>query len=143
MENSRIPSKKISFSPPKDSGDGEELLKLRYSELISFKEKLVSRKQGIDNQIYDLRRDIVIVCESIQKNPELREARIERIRKRELDKKYEYLSNLQAHVQKWLNSDIERLTRKAMKKANILPYRSSGDPNVLKFDLPIRILVGV
>lgn len=143
MENSRIPSKKISFSHPKDLGDGEELLKLRYSELISFKEKIVSRKQGIDNQIYDLRRDIVIVCESIQKNPELREARIEQIRKRELDKKYEYLSNLQAHVQKWLNSDIERLTRKAMKKANILPYRSSGDPNVLKFDLPIRILVDV
>lgn len=143
IENSRIPSRKISFSHLKDLGDGGELLKLRFNELISLKKELLFRKQGIDNQIYDLRRDIIITCESIQKNPDLREARIKQIRKRELDEKYEYLSNLQGCIQRWLNSDIERLTRKAMKKVNILPYRSSGDPNVLKFDLPIRILVGV
>ncbi len=143
IENSRIPSKKTSFSHLKDLGDGEELLKLRFNELISIREELVFRKQGIGNQIYDLRRDTIIICESIQKNPDIREARIEQIRKRERDRKYEYLSDLQGRIQKWLNSDIERLTRKAMKKVNILPYRSSGDPNVLKFDLPIRILMGI
>ena len=122
----------------------EERLKVtrnQYKLSEVHRNKFITYGQQIENLIAsELQKIFELEKNKQQKEKEYQE-KIDELRIQEQIKKENRLEDLEYMIKTWLSSDVERLTKKFMKKLKIYPMEYVYERNVLKSE-PIRLLIG-
>lgn len=113
----------------------QQELRVRQQELGILLQEIEARLQAEQQQLIELEQ-------LHQQNLDEYQQRLDELMFKEQCLKKSELLELEEKVQEWLGNDIERLTRKAMKKLKIIDITDTGELNALQNE-SIRVLIGV
>lgn len=116
-----------------------EQQRLKYT---SDKQQLIAHAQELHGQIQTNCNYITLLKITYQQQIEAQQQTIEELVEQECQSKLLRLQHLEDQAQQWLKDDVDRFTKRAMRKANLLPQEHLGEPASLKTE-PIHVLIGI
>jgi len=119
-----------------------QALEARQQELRIRQQELGILQREIEARLQAEQQEIIELEQLYQQNLDEYQQRLDELKFQEQRLKESKLLELEEKVKEWLDNDIERLTRKAMKKLKIIDITDTGELNALQNE-SIRVLIGV